>query len=109
MKSIKQGPAEPKAALAELREIYFRTTKRTIAHDFEHAIELLKSLPTEEEREKATVYMEGIAQLRKEWGGTGSAERTGSQTGKRRRVRGKRDHKRRNGETGTNGEAKRNK
>ena len=67
LKSIKQGPEDPKAALAQIRHIYFKTTKRTIEHDFDHAIELLKSLPTEEEREKATVYMEGIAQMRKEW------------------------------------------
>jgi hypothetical protein len=32
-----------------------------------HAIELLKSLPTEEERDKAAVYMEGLAQMRAEW------------------------------------------
>jgi len=67
LKSIKQGPSDPKSTLAELREIYFKTSKRTIEHDFDHAIELLKSLPTEEDREKATVYMEGIAQMRKEW------------------------------------------
>jgi hypothetical protein len=91
LQSIKQGPADPKAALAELRQIYFQTTRRTIEHDFEHAIELLKSLPTEEEREKATVYMEGIAQMRKEWAAnakigrppTGKTEGTESQTGKR--------------------------
>ena len=90
LKSIKQGPVDPKAALAELREIYFKTSKRTIEHDFGHAIELLRSLPTEEEREKATVYMEGIAQMRKEWAAadkTGPAtektEGTGSPTGKR--------------------------
>lgn len=91
LKSIKQGPVDPRAALAELREIYFKTTKRTIEHDFDHAIELLKSLPTEAEREKATVYMEGIAQMRKEWAAgegkrppAGRTEATGSQTGKRR-------------------------
>jgi hypothetical protein len=67
LKSIKQGPSDPQSALAELRHIYFNTTKRTIEHDFDHAIELLKSLPTEDEREKATVYMEGIAEMRKEW------------------------------------------
>jgi hypothetical protein len=27
----------------------------------------LKSLPTEEERDKAAVYMEGLAQMRAEW------------------------------------------
>ena len=85
LKSIKQGPSDPKAALGELRQIYFKTTKRTIEHDFDHAIELLKSLPTEEEREKATVYMEGIAQMRKEW--TAGDTRKRPSTGKTPRKR----------------------
>jgi hypothetical protein len=76
LKSIRQGAPDPRAALAELRQIYFKTTKKTIDHDFDHAIELLKSLPNEEEREKAAVYMEGIAQMRKEW--AGKRERTGT-------------------------------
>ncbi len=67
--SLKKGAPEPKAALEEIRRIYFKTTKKTIDNDFAHAIELLKSLPSEEEREKATVYMEGLAQMRKEWKG----------------------------------------
>ena len=67
LRSIKQGPQDPKEALAQIREIYFKTTKRTIEHDIVHAIELLKSLPNEDEREKATVYMEGLAQMRKDW------------------------------------------
>jgi hypothetical protein len=68
LKSLKQGPADPAEALAEIRQIYFKTTKRTIDHDFAHAIDLLKSLPDEESRGKAVVYMEGLAQMRKEWG-----------------------------------------
>ena len=67
LKSIKQGPLEPEDALAEIRRIYFKTTKRTIAHDIAHAIELLKRLPTEEERDKAAVYMDGLSQMRSEW------------------------------------------
>ena len=67
LKSIKQGPADPKSALAQIREIYFKTTKRTIQHDIAHAIELLKSLPTEEDRDKAAVYMDGLSQMRSEW------------------------------------------
>jgi hypothetical protein len=67
LKSIKQGPQDPKAALAQIREIYFKTSKRTIEHDIAHAIELLKSLPSEDERDKAAVYMEGLAQMRQEW------------------------------------------
>ena len=66
--SLKQGAPDPKAALGEIRRIYFKTTKKTIEHDIAHAIELLKSLPSEEEREKASVYMEGLAQMRREWG-----------------------------------------
>ena len=67
LKSLAKGPPDPAAALAEIRRIYFKTTKRTIEHDIAHAIELLKSLPSEEEREKATVYMEGLVQMRREW------------------------------------------
>jgi len=69
LKSIKQGSPDPKAALAQIREIYFKTSKKTIDHDLVHAIELLKSLPSEDERDKAAVYMEGLAQMRSEWGG----------------------------------------
>ncbi|HKE86159.1 MAG TPA: hypothetical protein VKB50_20505, partial [Vicinamibacterales bacterium] len=56
LKSLKQGAPDPTAAIAEIRRIYFKTTRQTINHDFDHAIELLKSLATEEERERATVY-----------------------------------------------------
>ena len=66
--SLKQGPRDPAATLAEIRRIYFKTTKKTIEDDFAHAIALLKALPGEEEREKATVFMEGLAEMRKEWG-----------------------------------------
>jgi hypothetical protein len=67
LSALKGGePPDPQAALAEIRRIYFKTTKKTIDHDLAHAIELLKRLP-EEEREKASVYMEGLAQMRREW------------------------------------------
>jgi hypothetical protein len=85
LKSIKQGPAsaktsageppDPMAILAQIREIYFRTTKRTIQHDIAHAIELLKSLPTDDERDKAAVYMDGLSQMRSEWALTGKKKR----------------------------------
>lgn len=67
LQSLKPGAATT-SPLAELRKIYFKTSKQTIDADFAHAIELLKSLPSEEERQKAHVYMEGLAELRKEWG-----------------------------------------
>lgn len=68
LKSLRPGSSpDPQSALSEIRRIYFETTRRTIEHDIAHAIELLKSLPSEEHREKATVYMEGLAQMRREW------------------------------------------
>jgi hypothetical protein len=66
LSSLKK-PADPASALAELRRIYFKTTKKTIEHDFAHAIALAKSIESEEDREKASVFMEGINELRKEW------------------------------------------
>src|SRR5262245_45247487 len=54
--------------LAEIRRLYFSTTKQTIQEDLAKALDLLKSMPSEEERERATVYMEGMAQMRADWG-----------------------------------------
>ena len=67
LKSLKQGPPDATAALAEIRRIYFKTTRQTIDHDLAHAIELLKGLPTEDDREKATVYMHGLAEMQRNW------------------------------------------
>jgi hypothetical protein len=54
--------------LDEIRRLYFETTEKTIADDFDRAIDLLKSLETPDDRQKATVYMAGLAEMRKEWG-----------------------------------------
>ena len=53
--------------LAEIRRLYFKATAKTIQQDLERALDLLKSMNTEEERERAAVYMEGLAQMRKDW------------------------------------------
>ena len=53
---------------AEIRRLYFKTTRQTIQEDLAKALDLLKSMASEEERERATVYMEGRAQMRAEWG-----------------------------------------
>jgi hypothetical protein len=52
---------------AEIRRLYFTTTRQTIQDDLAKALDLLKSMASEEERERATVYMEGMAQMRAEW------------------------------------------
>ncbi len=53
--------------VAEIRELYFKATPATILQDFDRAIDLLKTLADEPERERATVYMQGLAELRREF------------------------------------------
>ena len=57
------------AKIAEIRRLYFQTSRHTIEQDFAKAIDLLKSLASEEERERATVFMDGLAEMRRDWGG----------------------------------------
>jgi len=54
--------------LDEIRKLYFNTTKATVKKDIARAIDLLKSMSTDEDREKAAVYMDGLSQMRSEWG-----------------------------------------
>lgn len=58
---------EPTDKLSEIREIYFRAKPATIERDVARAIAILKSMASEEERERASVFMEGLNQMRKEW------------------------------------------
>ena len=53
--------------LAEIRRLYFQTTRQTIQDDLTKALDLLKSMGDEAERERATVYMEGLAEMYKDW------------------------------------------
>ena len=57
----------PDDILSEIRQIYFKTQAATIDRDFDRAIDLLKTIPLPEDRQRATVYMEGLAEMRKEW------------------------------------------
>jgi hypothetical protein len=62
------GPERPiDDMLAEIRQLYFHTSARTIERDFARAIDLIKSMPDVEDRQRATVFMEGLAEMRKEW------------------------------------------
>lgn len=54
--------------LAEIRALYFAASPATIARDFDRAVDLLKSMASEAERERAAVFMEGLAEMRKEFG-----------------------------------------
>ena len=57
----------PDDKLAEIRRLYYQTTRRTIKEDFAKAVDLLKSMTSEEERERAAVYMDGLSQMRSDW------------------------------------------
>jgi hypothetical protein len=52
---------------AEIRRLYFAATRQTIDQDLTKALDLLKSMTSEEERERVTVFMEGLAQMRADW------------------------------------------
>ena len=54
-------------ALTAIRALYFAATKATIERDFDTVIDLLKSMATEDERDRAAVYMEGLAQMKAQW------------------------------------------
>ena len=52
--------------LTEIKRLYFKTTRATIDRDFDRAIDLVKAMP-EGERHRATVFMQGLAEMRKEF------------------------------------------
>jgi len=54
-------------AIAEIKKIYYAATRTTIQKDVVRAIDLLKTLPTEEDRERVAVYMDGLSQMRSDW------------------------------------------
>ena len=76
------APLDP---LAEIRRLYFATSKQTVARDLARAIDLLKQLPGETERQRAAVFMDGLSQLRSEWGVSDAGPRPAA--GRRRRQR----------------------
>jgi hypothetical protein len=53
--------------LEEIKKLYYAATKATIQRDLARAVELLKQLPNDDERQRAAVYMDGLSQMRSEW------------------------------------------
>jgi hypothetical protein len=62
--------------LAEIRRLYFATTPQTIQQDLEKALDLLKSMSSEDDRERATVFMEGLNEMRRDWKGKGKRHKS---------------------------------
>jgi len=61
--------------LAEIRRLYFKATRQSIQQDLERALDLIKSMATEEERERATVYMQGLNEMQRDWSSRRKAKR----------------------------------
>lgn len=76
MTQLKMLSADDK--LTEIRRLYFNAGKQSIQQDLTKALDLLKSMSTEEERERAAVYMEGLAEMRNDW----LRQRSSPQSGK---------------------------
>ena len=57
----------PAQKLAEIKRLYYQTTASAIQQDLAKALDLLKSMESEEERERAAVYMDGLSQMRSDW------------------------------------------
>jgi hypothetical protein len=55
------------AKLAEIKRLYFSATRQSIQTDLTKALDLLKSMESEEERERATVFMHGLNEMRRDW------------------------------------------
>jgi len=55
----------------EIKRLYYNATRGTIERDLKRAVALLKAMPSEDERERAAVYMDGLSQMRSEWAAAG--------------------------------------
>ena len=53
--------------LEEIKKLYYNATKATIQKDIARAIALLKTIPDEDGRQDAAVYMDGLSEMRNEW------------------------------------------
>lgn len=75
-------------AIGEIKRLYYAATKATIQKDLARAIELLKSLPNDDERQRAAVYMDGLSQMRSEWADAsrGNGKLAGATSGSPRRA-----------------------
>ena len=75
-------------ALAQIKRLYYRATRATIGQDLARAVELLKSMSSDEDRERAAAYMDGLSQMRSEWAAADGSQRKGPY---RRHNRGNRE------------------
>jgi hypothetical protein len=71
-------------SLDAIRQLYFRATAQTIEEDFDRAIDLLKAMASEDDRARAVVFMEGLAEMKKQWARPAPAKGKSRAAGRRR-------------------------
>ncbi|HWB16178.1 MAG TPA: hypothetical protein VG538_07200 [Vicinamibacterales bacterium] len=60
----------PRDGVDAIRRLYFNATRATIQRDLARAIDLFKALASDDERQHAAVYMDGLSEMRSEWAAT---------------------------------------
>jgi hypothetical protein len=71
--------------VAEIKRLYLQATRSSIERDIARAVALLKQVATDEERERAAVYMDGLSQMRSEWAlQAGRRRNSDARTGRQR-------------------------
>jgi len=53
--------------IAKIERLYHDATAATVEKDLAQAVEILKTLPDEDTRARAAVFMDGLSQMRSEW------------------------------------------
>lgn len=53
--------------LEAIKRLYYNARRSTIQRDLARAIDLLKAMTSDAERQQAAVYMDGLSQMRSEW------------------------------------------
>ena len=75
----------------EIRRLYYETTAASVESDLIRAVEILKSLPDEDTRARAAVFMDGLSQMRSEW--RLARQRTKKKTSKAARAKNRQPRK----------------
>jgi hypothetical protein len=55
--------------VAAIKALYLSATRASIDQDLRKAIAILKSMTSDEDRQRAAVYMDGLSVMRSEWAG----------------------------------------
>ena len=85
MKPLMMLTADQK--VAEIKRLYYSASRPTIAGDLARAIDLVKSMASEEERERVAVYMDGLSQMRSDWASQKRRQKEGRTRSEKRRTK----------------------